>query len=264
MRRLSLLVAIACLASSSLTAPSAYGFHGHHGYGYGCGGYGGYGGYGGGYYGGYRGYYGGYGGYYGGPAFYGAGMGYYGATVYSQPYRYPAYYGQPYYSQPFVGQPYAATPVYGSSGPAQGTYGPVQGTYASAAGAAALAPPASPNGPVRAAGYEAPATATVTIQDDGFQPASLNLQPGTVVRWTNTGSQIHTVSSQDNRWSSRDIAPGETYSATVQYPGTYSYCCRHHTGMQGTIVVASAPAAAQPGGSDLEARSPAAAPARNY
>ena len=54
----------------------------------------------------------------------------------------------------------------------------------------------------------------------------------------------------DNNRESRDIAPGGTFSLTFQHPGTYYYHCRHHAGMQATIVVpgASAPTAAQPAG----------------
>jgi plastocyanin len=47
----------------------------------------------------------------------------------------------------------------------------------------------------------------------------------------------HTVTSKDGRWDSGDLAPGATYSVTFQPPGIYYYFCRHHKGMQGTIVV---------------------------
>ena len=252
MRYLSLILAIACLASISLTGPRAEAFHGHHHGGYGYGGCGGY-------YGGYGGYYGAY---YGGPAFYGPRMAYYssgpyfsgpiyGPTMYSQPYRSLSYYGQPYYSAPIVGQPYASTPVYGQ---------PQRTT--------ALYPPAYSNGQVRTtASSEARPTTTVdvSIQDNSFQPPTITVQPGSTVRWTNNGSHNHTVTAQDNSWDSGDIAPGATYSATFQRPGTYSFYCRHHAGMQGTIVVGggSAPVA-QPGGSSLEARSGSAAPAPKH
>lgn len=265
MPRLSFIFVIACLASLSLTAPSAVAFHGHHGYGYGCGGYG-YGGYGGycGGYGGYRGYGGyGYGGYYGG---YLGSTGFYGPSygLAASPYRYPAYYGQPYYSQPYVGQPYAAT---AAPGTLPGPNGVAAGAAAPAPGTTALAPPAYPNGQVSPAGYAAAAPAVaVTIQDDAFQQASITVQPGTIVRWTNTGSHVHTVTGQNTNWDSGDIAPGATYSATLQYPGTYQYTCRHHAGMQGTIVVgnAPAPAATQPGAPAADARSAGTTPARNY
>jgi plastocyanin len=81
------------------------------------------------------------------------------------------------------------------------------------------------------------ATVNVVMYDDNFQPKSINVQPGTTVRWTNRGTHAHTVTGKDESWDSGDLQPGATYSATFQQPGTYYYFCRHHEGMQGTIVV---------------------------
>jgi plastocyanin len=85
-----------------------------------------------------------------------------------------------------------------------------------------------------------PTTAvSVAIADDNFQPPTLNVQPGTTVRWLNQGRHTHTITSKDGRWDSGDIPAGGSYSATFQHPGTYYYYCRHHKGMEGTIVVGS-------------------------
>ena len=75
--------------------------------------------------------------------------------------------------------------------------------------------------------------------DNYFEPTTLNIPPGTTVRWVNYGKHPHTVTSKDGGWGSGDIPRGAAYSATFQYPGTYYYYCRHHTKdkMQGTIVV---------------------------
>ena len=253
MRYLSLVVAIACLG---LSGQNAAAFHGHHrgGYGYGCGG---------GYYGGYGGYYGasyGGAGFYGRTAYYSSGP-YFsgpinGPMMYSQPYRSMAYYGQSYYSAPIVGQPYASTPVYGQAQRTTTMYPPT--AY----------PPAYSNGQLRTEASPAArptTTVAVAIQDNAFQPPTISVQPGSTVRWTNNGSHNHTVTAQDNSWDSGDIAPGATYSATFQRPGTYAYYCRHHAGMQGTIVVGSnGSAAPQPGNSLREAHSGHAAPTRGY
>lgn len=82
-------------------------------------------------------------------------------------------------------------------------------------------------------------TITVEAYDNYFQPTTLNIQPGTTVRWVNRGRHTHTVTSNDRRWDSGDIKPGATWSGTFRHPGTYNYYCLHHTGekMQGTIVV---------------------------
>jgi plastocyanin len=80
-------------------------------------------------------------------------------------------------------------------------------------------------------------TAMVAAFDNYFEPKTINVQPGTTVRWVNRGRHAHTVTADD----SGDIAPGASYTATFQRPGTHYYYCRHHTGekMQGTIVVGS-------------------------
>jgi len=82
---------------------------------------------------------------------------------------------------------------------------------------------------------------TVGAYDNRFTPQSINVQPGTTVRWVNYGHHAHTVTADDGSWDSGDIQPGASYSATFKNPGTYYYYCRHHTQdrMQGVVVVGS-------------------------
>ena len=115
----------------------------------------------------------------------------------------PVYYGQSYYCPPMYYQPrvYYAPPGYSAARPTT--------------------------------------TASVGAYDDYFQPKTINVQPGTTVRWVNYGKHTHTVTSKDGRWDSGDIPPGASYTVTFRTPGTYYYYCRHHTKekMEGTIVV---------------------------
>jgi plastocyanin len=84
----------------------------------------------------------------------------------------------------------------------------------------------------------APTTgASVSMKDNSFDPATLNVQVGTTVKWTNNGANRHTVTASDGKWDSGEIAPGGTYSVTFSTPGTYKYYCKLHKGMEGTIVV---------------------------
>jgi plastocyanin len=85
-------------------------------------------------------------------------------------------------------------------------------------------------------------TTTVSAYDNRFSPETINVQPGTTVRWVNYGHHAHTVTANDDSWDSGDIQPGASYSATFNRPGTYYYYCRHHTQdrMQGVVVVGSA------------------------
>ena len=119
----------------------------------------------------------------------------------------PAYYAPPVYAPPRVIYP-APAPSHLVPGPA------VQPT------------------PAR------PATAAnVSAKDNSFDPPTLNVAPGTTVRWTNTGAHPHTVTDRGGKFDSGDIAPGASYTMTFQTPGTYRYYCKHHKGMEGTIVV---------------------------
>jgi plastocyanin len=80
-------------------------------------------------------------------------------------------------------------------------------------------------------------TATVTLADNRFEPATITIAPGTTVRWVNNGSHKHTVTSATGAWDSGDVGPGQVYSATFTQAGTYEYFCRHHKDMRGSIVV---------------------------
>jgi plastocyanin len=49
--------------------------------------------------------------------------------------------------------------------------------------------------------------------------------------------RAHTVTSNDGKWDSGDIPHGASYEVLFVTPGTYKYHCKHHKGMEGTIVV---------------------------
>lgn len=72
-----------------------------------------------------------------------------------------------------------------------------------------------------------------------FAPATLTLRVGDIVQWTNTGTVPHTVTF-DNQPSLTDpsvLAPGETWEAKLDQPGTFFYYCSLHPGMSGKLVV---------------------------
>lgn len=85
---------------------------------------------------------------------------------------------------------------------------------------------------------------TVNIRDFSFNPSSLTVQVGDVVRWENTGAVPHTASSSTGVWDSGTLSPGGVFSQQFLTSGTFSYLCRIHPSMQGTIIVqAPAPTA---------------------
>jgi plastocyanin len=89
------------------------------------------------------------------------------------------------------------------------------------------------------------ATYNVDIQGFAFVPASLTIQTGDTVTWTQKDSATHTTTSGasppagDGWWDSglMTLANNTTFSFAFNTPGTYPYFCRLHTYMTATITV---------------------------
>lgn len=78
---------------------------------------------------------------------------------------------------------------------------------------------------------------TISINDGTFEPATLTLQPGQTVKWTNNGKKPHTVTSDKGDWGSPELTPGQTFTATFTKVGEFSYYCKLHPDMKATISV---------------------------
>lgn len=88
----------------------------------------------------------------------------------------------------------------------------------------------------------------VNIVDNAFQPPELTVAVGTKVVWTQTGSQPHTVTADDNSFDSSPNCPtnitsclktNETYPHTFTSAGRVPYYCKVHgkAVMSGVIIV---------------------------
>jgi plastocyanin len=80
-------------------------------------------------------------------------------------------------------------------------------------------------------------TISARMEDFSFQPAQLEVRPGTTVVWTNQGQVIHTVTAEDRSFDSGEIDAGARASITFSRPGTYAYHCTPHPFMRGVVVV---------------------------
>jgi plastocyanin len=66
---------------------------------------------------------------------------------------------------------------------------------------------------------------------------------GQTVRWTWTGTDAHSTTSDTNVWDSGiQNGPGATFEFTFNTPGAYPYYCQLHgapggVGMSGTVTV---------------------------
>jgi plastocyanin len=87
---------------------------------------------------------------------------------------------------------------------------------------------------------DAQATQAIDIANFAFSPASVTIEAGTTVTWTNSDSATHNVTDNGGAFASGDLATGQSYSYTFDTEGTYNYMCTIHPQMLGTIVVTAA------------------------
>jgi plastocyanin len=77
----------------------------------------------------------------------------------------------------------------------------------------------------------------VFMEMNRFSPTSLTVTAGTTVVWENQESAVHTVTSNTGVFESGDMGKKDKFSYTFTDVGSYPYHCRHHSGMNGTIIV---------------------------
>jgi plastocyanin len=83
----------------------------------------------------------------------------------------------------------------------------------------------------------APENVAVEIVDFAFSPQTLEIAAGTTVTFTNNDTSPHTATADDDSFDTAAIDPGFSASVTFDTPDTYTYFCRYHEKMTGTIVV---------------------------
>jgi plastocyanin len=93
-------------------------------------------------------------------------------------------------------------------------------------------------GPVQAAPVQDPVT--VNIHDDAFDPAQVDIAPGTTITWVNNDDEAHTVTADDGLFDSGRLEPGDSYSVWFDGSGTVAYHCEPHPHMTGGVVVGEA------------------------
>jgi plastocyanin len=82
-------------------------------------------------------------------------------------------------------------------------------------------------------------TNAVSVDNDFFSPANIQVTPGTTVTWSwVSGATTHNVSFTDGAGGSGDKASG-SFSRTFSAAGTFDYRCTLHGGMNGTVLVKS-------------------------
>lgn len=80
-----------------------------------------------------------------------------------------------------------------------------------------------------------PGQNSVNIENFAFNPATITVQKGTTVTWTQMDSAQHTVTG--NGFDSGNLNKGQTFSWTFNETGTFSYKCSNHPSMSGKVIV---------------------------
>jgi LPXTG-motif cell wall-anchored protein len=115
------------------------------------------------------------------------------------------------------------------------------------------APPAASKPNPRRSGNAPRATAAadtgVTISDFQFAPASVTIDVGDTVTWTNEGPTPHSATADDRSFDTGIFEAGQRRSHTFDEAGTFAYFCTPHPNMRGTVTVRAASTGGGGGGS---------------
>jgi plastocyanin len=63
---------------------------------------------------------------------------------------------------------------------------------------------------------------TITVDEEGFHPASLEIRPGEVVLLVNDGSELHSFTAEE-RFDTGRLEPGEDTTLVLTEPGEIPY-----------------------------------------
>ena len=96
------------------------------------------------------------------------------------------------------------------------------------------------------AGTAAAATHRVAIASFTFAPATIEIQMGETVEWTNVDPVVHTVTDEQGRFASGHMRQGQAYALTFSSAGRIQYFCETHDDMRAEVVVVPTGAAAAP------------------
>lgn len=97
-------------------------------------------------------------------------------------------------------------------------------------------PPPVPGAPAGEAEREG-TTVEVRMENIQYMPREVSVPVGGTVRWKNTDTPPHTVTSESGGFDSGQLQPGETYEHRFERPGKVDYLCTIHPGQTGVVNV---------------------------
>jgi plastocyanin len=74
----------------------------------------------------------------------------------------------------------------------------------------------------------------VRVEDNKFEPKTVEVAPGDTVTWEFVGNSAHNVTFDDEH---SDLMKDGSYERTFDEEGSFDYTCTVHPGMAGTVEV---------------------------
>lgn len=81
------------------------------------------------------------------------------------------------------------------------------------------------------------APAEISITDSAYSPISVDISVGQTVRFTNSGTENHTVTGDDYTWGSGTMSPGESFVRQFNEAGTFTFSDSYNTQATGAVFV---------------------------
>ena len=97
--------------------------------------------------------------------------------------------------------------------------------------------PATPAAAWGGGGAGGASTDRVAIADFAFDPETVTVDAGTKLTWTNEDEAPHTATADDGSFDTGTLKLDDTGAVALDQPGTYTYYCRFHPFMKGTVEV---------------------------
>jgi plastocyanin len=86
----------------------------------------------------------------------------------------------------------------------------------------------------------------VTISDFKFTPGATTVHVGDTITWTNDGPSPHSATANNGSFDTGLLSKGQSGSHTFTQAGTFTYFCKIHPFMHGTVVVLASSTATSP------------------
>jgi len=78
---------------------------------------------------------------------------------------------------------------------------------------------------------------SVEIVEFVFAPEEITVPAGTTVTFTNQDTAPHTATADDSSFDTEELGKSDSAEETFDEPGTFTYYCRFHVFMKGSVVV---------------------------